>query len=139
MTVCEKCSHRSGFLPEITTLSALEPQGAGKWQALAGPDGPSRFCANAEFEVCNWLIDATSSDNLCLACRHNKTIPDVSVSSNLHAWQKIEAAKHRLFYSLIILKLPFNNREGCAAPRSNLPISGVARAGTRTEGSNGAR
>ena len=100
-----------GFLPEITTLSALEPQGAGKWQALAGPDGPSRFCANAEFEVCNWLIDATSSDNLCLACRHNKTIPDVSVSSNLHAWQKIEAAKHRLFYSLIRLKLPFNNRE----------------------------
>ena len=32
------------------------------------------------------------------------------VDSNLEAWAKIEAAKHRLFYSLIRLRLPLSNR-----------------------------
>jgi hypothetical protein len=110
-TICEKCSHRLGFLPEITTVTALEPVEPGLWRALAEPDSRYRFCANAQFEVCNWLIDANSSDDLCLACRHNKTIPDVSVPDNLRAWQRIEAAKHRLFYSLMRLNLPLDNRQ----------------------------
>jgi hypothetical protein len=33
-TVCEKCGYRLGFIPEIMTLSALEPEGD-VWRALA--------------------------------------------------------------------------------------------------------
>jgi hypothetical protein len=117
-TVCEKCSHRLGFLPEQASLSALEPEGEG-WRALAAPDRTLRSCANASHDACNWLVDADSADGLCLSCRHNRTIPDLTVPGNLVAWQKIEAAKHRLFYSLLKFRLPMptqieNPAEGLA-------------------------
>jgi hypothetical protein len=34
---------------------------------------------------------------LCAACRHNRTIPDISNPIYRSRWQKIEAAKRRLF------------------------------------------
>ncbi len=37
-------------------------------------------------------------------------IPDLSVPGNDLLWAKIEAAKHRLFYSLILLRLPLAGR-----------------------------
>jgi hypothetical protein len=45
-----------------------------------------------------------------LACRHNGTIPDLSRSENLAAWQVIERAKHRLFYTLLREGLPLRTR-----------------------------
>ena len=45
-------------------------------------------------------------ENFCAACRHNRTIPDLSNPDNLAHWRKIEFAKHRLFYSLLRLDLP---------------------------------
>jgi hypothetical protein len=110
-TICEKCGHRLGFLPEITSLTSLEPHQTGIYEALAASSGRYRFCANANFAVCNWLIDAGISDDLCLACRHNRTIPNVDDPASAYAWQKIESAKHRLFYSLIRLGLPLENRQ----------------------------
>jgi hypothetical protein len=115
-TTCEKCSHRLGYLLEINTLSALEPQDGG-WRALVGGDQHYRFCANAEFAVCNWLVETVSSDNYCLTCRHNRTIPDVSTPDNQLAWRKIEAAKHRLFYTLLRLKLPLDGGAENSAQR----------------------
>lgn len=112
-TVCEKCSHRLGFIPEIMNLSALEPadNGAGKlWRALAVEKKLYRFCANAEFDVCNWMIEADAPDTFCAACRHNRTIPDTSIAANVVAWRKIEMAKHRLFYTLMKLNLPLDER-----------------------------
>jgi hypothetical protein len=40
------------------------------------------------------------------ACRHNRTIPDISEPINHLRWQKIEAAKRRLVYTLFNLRLP---------------------------------
>jgi hypothetical protein len=104
---CEKCSHRLGYIAEAETLSALEPEGA-NWRALSSKGKLYRFCANAQFQVCNWLVDANSPDAFCAACRHNRTVPDTSIPSNLVAWNKIEMAKHRLFYTLMKLKLPLD-------------------------------
>jgi len=108
-TVCEKCSHRLGFIPEIMNLSALEPE-VGAWRALAVDKKLYRFCANFEFDVCNWMIEADSPDTFCAACRHNRTIPDTGIQDNLAAWKKIELAKHRLFYTLMKLNLPLDER-----------------------------
>ena len=80
------------------------------WRALAAPDGAYRFCANAAQKACNWLVEASSPDSFCLSCRHNRTIPDVTLPANLEAWQKIEIAKHRLFYSLLRWRLPMPTR-----------------------------
>jgi hypothetical protein len=42
---------------------------------------------------------------LCVACRHNRTIPDLSIPENSLLWAKIEGEKHRLIYSLLRLGL----------------------------------
>ena len=108
-TVCERCSHRLGFIPEIMTLSALELEGDA-WRALAVNNKTYRFCANAAFDVCNWMIEADAPDDYCIACRHNRMIPDTSIQENVVAWRKIEIAKHRLFYTLMRLNLPLNEK-----------------------------
>jgi hypothetical protein len=107
---CERCSHRLGYLPEANVLSAVEPLPNGLWKALASPDIDYKFCANADRSCCNWLVSEQSRDIYCAACRHNRTIPDLSLNQNLRDWRKFETAKHRLFYSLIRLKLPLANR-----------------------------
>jgi hypothetical protein len=91
-------------------VSALEPTG-NAWRALAVGDQTYRFCANAQFDVCNWMIESSAPDALCVACRHNRTIPDTRFVNNVIAWRKIEMAKHRLFYSLMRLKLPIEDRD----------------------------
>src|SRR4051812_23795407 len=42
------------------------------------------------------------------SCRHNGLIPDLTDPSSLAAWQLIELAEHRLFYSLLRWKLPLS-------------------------------
>jgi hypothetical protein len=110
-TTCVNCSRRLGYLPERTQLSAVEPAGEdGTWRALAEPDRPYRFCANADDDACNWLVPAESGARYCLACRHNGTIPDIGQFEQLQAWRVIELAKHRLFYALLRLGLPLRTR-----------------------------
>lgn len=101
---CGSCGRRVGYLPRLTRMTALESMDGG-FRALAD-DTPYRFCANADFESCNWLIAADSSQSFCVACRHNRTIPDLSAGSNLVYWRRLESAKRRLFYSLLRLQLP---------------------------------
>jgi hypothetical protein len=76
--------------------------------ALAGVS--YRLCANAAFDACNWLVAGDSAERFCAACRHNRTIPDLTVTANLDSWRNFEFAKHRLFYSIIKLGLPLANR-----------------------------
>jgi hypothetical protein len=108
-STCEKCHRRLGFISEIMILSALEPQDDA-WRALAADKQLYRCCANAEFGVCNWMIEAGSPALYCAACRHNRTVPDTSIQSNVIGWRKIEVAKHRLFYTLMKLNLPLDDR-----------------------------
>ena len=106
-TACERCSRRLGFIPEIMNLSALEPQGD-VWRALAVDKKLYRSCANAAYDVCNWMIEAEKPDRYCAACRHNRTVPDTGIADYVAAWRKIEMAKHRLFYTLMKLNLPLD-------------------------------
>ena len=117
-TTCEVCSHRLGFIPERTTISALEPLDEG-WSALETPGQNWRQCDNAQYGVCNWLIPEGSAARLCLACMHNHIIPDVDRHESFAAWQKIEVAKHQLFYQLLRLGLP-------TPTRIDDPVGGLA-------------
>jgi len=106
---CGSCGHRLGYMPRRGLLTALEPKGD-DWQTLSKPAATVRFCANAEWDACNWLVAADQEDSLCAACRHNRTIPDLSDPDNLAAWRKLELALHRLFYTLFKLRLPLADR-----------------------------
>lgn len=116
-TVCLRCGRKLGYAPEKDEMIAVEPDGP-VWSA-ALPDGSLpgtmpgpdrwRFCKNWELSACNWMVPATKEDahdEYCLACRHNRTVPDLSDPGNMEKWLKIEVAKRRLIYTLIHLGLP---------------------------------
>ena len=105
---CEHCGKRLGYLPADDSLYALESSG-GNWLSL-GEVKEFSFCANAEYDACNWLIPAGSPDTLCAACCHNRVIPDLSIEENVARWRKFELAKHHLFYGLLRLRLPVETR-----------------------------
>ena len=110
-TSCERCGSPLGYLPQRETMTALavgrESRHAPEtiWRALADQQD-YRLCANSAHAVCNWLLPATLPDLYCAACRHNRTIPDLSLPQNVNNWRAVEVAKHRLFYTLLQLRLP---------------------------------
>lgn len=108
-SACIHCGHRLGYLPSKAAMMVVVPQGDG-WTAVAEPGSSYRFCRNADLDVCNWLVEGETSGGMCAACRHNRTIPDLSVPNNPSNWSKLEAAKRHLFYSLMMWSLPLRDR-----------------------------
>ena len=129
-TRCESCARALGYLPSVETITALEEDQRGI-RALAEPRGHYRYCANAQRGVCNWLVAADSPEQFCAACRHNRTIPDLSQPENQTNWRRIELAKHRLFYTLLKLRLPLRTKiedpeKGLAFDFMASPLPGAA-------------
>ena len=108
-TRCESCGLKLGYLPERERVTALK-EIDGELRSLADPVGRYRECSNAQHDACNWLIPKDWPEDFCAACRHNRTIPDLSIPQNLQNWRKLEIAKHRLFYTLLKLHLPLVNK-----------------------------
>jgi hypothetical protein len=117
-THCERCSFRLGYLPQAANLSALDADGD-HWLTLAKPPHAVRFCENAGYDVCNWLMDPKDRGTRCEACRYNRTVPDLSIGQNVTRWRRIESAKHWLFYSLLRLGLPLKSQ-------ADDPVGGLA-------------
>ena len=108
-TQCESCGRRLGYVPSSQDLTAIEPTDGG-WRATGLPDRLFRLCANVEHAACNWLLTFEEAGPYCVACRHNRTVPDLSVEWNRVRWRRLELAKHRLFYALMRFKLPLVDR-----------------------------
>ncbi len=118
-TACESCARRLGYVCDRHEVSALEPVGVSAHPGSAGvpvhhayahPGRRYRFCANAAHGACNWLVPDEQPDIFCTTCRHNRVVPDLTIPWNLTRWRQVEAAKHRLFYSLLRLELPLATR-----------------------------
>jgi hypothetical protein len=117
---------RLGYLPGVNLVTVVEPLGEA-WAAWGNRTRLYRFCANAEYDCCNWLVDADSREIFCAACRHNATIPDLSHETNVALWRKIELAKHRLFYSLLRFHLPLQTRnESAVGLAFDFPADGAS-------------
>lgn len=99
-SACVTCGSRLGFHPGMLNMTALASTAGGFVDAVH-PEIPVRLCANAQTGACNWLIEEGESGDFCRACRHNLTIPNLDKPENVENWQRIEAAKRNLFYSLI--------------------------------------
>lgn len=109
-TRCESCGAALGYLPEPANLSALTQQD-GQWLAASDGERPYRFCANAEYDACNWMIPAEDPAEYCSACAHNRIVPDLSNPSNLMLSRRVQPALHRLFFALDRMRLPHIARE----------------------------
>ncbi|WAC21385.1 putative zinc-binding peptidase [Luteolibacter sp. SL250] len=107
-TFCISCNHTLGFLPDRLQISVLTGAG-GEWGSLI-PEAEGflyRKCRNYEAEnACNWMIAADDPEAFCISCRLVQVIPDLSAPGNRESWVKMEAAKRRLIYSLLKLRLP---------------------------------
>lgn len=109
-SVCLACSTPLGYVPERLALLPLEAED-GLWRVSGESDGPRyKNCGNFEPAGCNWLLAADEPAALCLACRLNRTIPDLALAENRAAWRSIEGAKRRLVSQLLALGLPVASR-----------------------------
>ena len=134
---CNQCGATLGFLPDASHLVALGEDAEGCWTPLAEssalhrPGLLARFfsrrpapppmdiagrryrkCGNyREHNVCNWMVPAQSDADLCIACRPNRTIPNLERPGNPQKWYRIERGKRRLVYGLLRLGLPVVSRD----------------------------
>jgi hypothetical protein len=110
--LCTKCGAKLAFLPDLRTMSVLEPgDEAGLFTALAPAAKGRRYrmCRNStEHAACNWTVAEHDSEELCLACRLNASTPGPELREG---WLQLEAAKRRLLYSLLSLGLPLDSRK----------------------------
>ena len=118
-SVCLGCAAPLGFEPLFGDVRALAPAGEpGLWQlepTPAGGDPAMRYrrCANFESPAgCNWLVAAADPNPLCVACRLNRTIPDLADADSARWWAEIEVAKRRLVSQLVALRLPVASKVG---------------------------
>jgi hypothetical protein len=105
---CLKCSSDVGYDPQRGVMLRIKP------------GGTMKRCDNGvKHQVCNWLLPASATAVLCVACRMNRTIPDLSTERNRMLWARMEMAKRRLIYTLL--------RLGIALPsKKDDPKSGLA-------------
>ena len=107
-SVCLGCGAALGYEAKLGKLFRLTPGPAPDSWLLPRGSGAGRKtyrrCQNLETAAaCNWLIDDEQS--LCLSCRLNRTIPDLSFPENAECWRRIEVAKRRLASSLLAFGL----------------------------------
>jgi hypothetical protein len=119
-SVCVACGAPLGYAADLQGMTALEPadgEGGGNYIALADRGRRYRFCGNASYGVCNWLLAIDDGEFLCRSCRHNHLAPDLAVAGNLARWGRVEQAKRLLFYSLLKWSLPTPTaKDGASEP-----------------------
>lgn len=93
---CVHCGRQLAFDSANLVMLSEETAGAGL---------PN--CANRMTAVkCNWAPLPGNEQGYCLSCAMSKTIPTLSKPENHDRWRKLEAAKRRLIYDLLLLGLP---------------------------------
>ena len=110
-SLCLGCKAPLGYLPGEAELVPLDPgPQPGTW--AAGSGRPSqKYCGNRETPaLCNWMLAADDPRSLCIACRLNRTIPNLADEDNARYWGLIEVAKRRLVSQLLALGLPVKSK-----------------------------
>ncbi len=105
-THCESCGSSLGFLAHDRHLHTLRTQEEGLFSLFHDETKRYRYCENANYQACNWLVSDQQKNPFCLACDLNRTIPNLQEEVNILHWRKLELAKHRLVYALLRFHLP---------------------------------
>jgi hypothetical protein len=110
-SLCLACQATLGYVPGEGKLVALDPgPQPGTWVAEGIP-GPQKCCANRDTPArCNWTLAADDPKSHCIACRLNRTIPNLDDADNARYWGLIETDKRRLVSELLALGLPVKSK-----------------------------
>jgi hypothetical protein len=107
---CLGCKAPLGYEPMLGELRALQQgEKPETWQLTGNGNARSDYhrCANFHSAAgCNWLVPVDEASPFCIACRLNRTLPDLDDNDNQRYWRSIEAAKRRLISQLLALELP---------------------------------
>jgi len=110
---CLKCSSQVGYDPDARRMARVIDK------------GPLKLCENgSKHNVCNWLLPTASTEKLCIACRMNRIIPDLTWGRNRLLWGCMEMAKRRLIYTLLSLGIRLQSK--AADPRAGLSFDIVS-------------
>jgi hypothetical protein len=117
-SICLACQSPLGYEPHLRRIFPLtQIANSDSWELACEPglSGKYRRCANLETPAgCNWLVAERDLEGnprqMCVACRLNRTIPDLTVPENGVLWGRLEAAKRRLVSALLALNLPVSSR-----------------------------
>lgn len=90
-SVCLRCRTRQGF-----------DTGTMRFRPL--PDAEQHLCANADLIGCNWT--GREAGGMCLSCSLTRTRPRDDDDPGMAAFERTEAAKRRLLYQLLDLRIP---------------------------------
>ncbi len=111
---CLGCGAPLGYIPWLGEVRTVFP---GEAPSTWRPSGDSatqrdyRHCANFYTAAgCNWLVPPDDASPLCIACRLNRTLPDLNDADNQRYWRAIESAKRRLVAQLLELGLPVESK-----------------------------
>jgi hypothetical protein len=110
---CLNCGAPLGYEPHLGRVMALESAAGDAWRVEdnAGEGKTYYRCDNLYSPAaCNWLVSGEEKQTLCISCRLNRTIPDLSVPGNEERWRRIEDAKRRLISALLAMGLPVFSR-----------------------------
>jgi hypothetical protein len=117
-SVCLACRTPLGYEPHLRQVFPLVPSDDyGTFEIATDELNPGKYlrCANLETPAaCNWLIGEQEIEGnsrlVCMACRLNRMIPDLTDTENGVLWGRLEGAKRRLVSSLIALHLRVASR-----------------------------
>ena len=108
--ICLHCGYSLGFNKNTLSLITLAAENDHLYSNIQSKRELYRYCRNAEYATCNWLVPVTQNSEYCQACELNRVIPALTNEENLKRWKNIEIAKHRLVYSLLRLRLPVSKK-----------------------------
>lgn len=130
---CLACGRRLAFAPERLSLVTLEGASDGTWRIATDRVGPPRrLCQNYEpIGICNWLRPVREGARFCISCAMTQEIPNIDVDDNFNLWGRIEAAKRRLVYGLLALRLPLSGSGNGGVSGDGLRFSFLADTPTR--------
>ncbi len=108
--ICLHCGYSLGFNSNTLSLITLVTENDHLYSNIQNKKELYRYCKNAEYATCNWLVPSAQNSEYCQACELNRVIPALASEENLRRWKNIEVAKHRLVYSLLRLRLPVSKK-----------------------------
>ncbi len=110
-TLCLACHSPLGYVPDDGWMVALDPgPDPGTWRT-DGRNDTLKFCANRDSPaVCNWMTEAHNVEGYCVACRLNRTVPNLAEPGNAEFWGKLEIAKRRVISELLAFGLPVRSK-----------------------------
>ena len=121
-TRCESCGLRLGYLPS----GRSSPRWKGRWRMARARRAGRALSASAPMPSRTFAIGSSRGSagerlrRLPPQPHHSRSL---AIRENLEHWRKIEFAKHRLFYTLLRLRLPLTHAaRGPERPRIRFPV-----------------